>query len=324
MQRLLSVPLLLILSLCAQAAPAKLKVVATIPDIGNLVQIVGGDKVEVTTICSGTENVHAVRLKPSHIVAVSRCDLFCQVGLSLEHAWVPGLLQTARNAKVQPGQPGHLTVSDGMPALDVPSDLSRQNGADLHPDGNPHINLAQGAGRHMAQRILATLSELDPADKALFEANYKKFESASLAAEARWKRLGDRLKGQQCVVYHTEFTYLLRGLGIETIATIEPKPGVPPTPGHLAEVIQTVQSAVSNHPGAKIPVITAAWSNNSSVDRIVESSPQCTKCLLASMVPKGKTWLDTMEDLHKRLAEAYGVPYPDPEPEAEPAPAETH
>ncbi len=304
---LLAVLLLLTLVGQAQSTPqpqGPVKAVATLPDIADLVRVIGGERVQVKAICKGTENVHAVRLKPSHVVMTSRCEAFFQVGLSLEHAWVPGLIKTSRNKKIQAGKPGLVTVSEGLKALNVPASLSRREGADLHPEGNPHMNLAHAAGRHMAGKIRDTLMLLRPAHKKEFEQRYKAFETKSLAAEAGWAKLAAKLKGKKVIVYHTEFTYLLNDLGLEIIATIEPKPGVPPTPGHLTEVIQIARK----NPG--VVVLTAAWSNNRAVDRVVEKGG-CKKLVLASMAGKDQSWLDSMEAMHVALARAFGVIYGD-------------
>lgn len=279
-----------------------LKAVATLPDISDLVREIGGTRVQVKTICKGTENVHAVRLKPSHVVMTSRCEAFFQVGLSLEHAWVPGLIKTSRNRKIQAGKPGLVTVSEGMTVLQKPASLSRREGADIHPEGNPHVNLAHGAGRHMAAKVRDTLVELRPKYKEEFETRFKAYESKCKKAEAQWAKLATKLKGKKVIVYHSEFTYLLKDLGVEVLATIEPKPGVPPTPGHLAKVIQIARK----HP--EVVVLTAAWSNNRAVDRVVDTS-DCSKLVLASMARTDQSWLDSMEDMHRALAKAFEVAY---------------
>ncbi|MFT4648844.1 MAG: zinc/manganese transport system substrate-binding protein [Glaciecola sp.] len=296
----------LVLSASALGSPTRaqdpLKAVTTLPDIAGLVATIGGDQVQVKAICKGTENVHAVRLKPSHVVMTSRCDLFFQVGLSLEHAWVPGLIKTSRNRKIQAGQPGLVTLSQGLAVLNVPASLSRREGADLHPEGNPHVNLAHNAGRHMAAIIRDTLTRMRPEKKADFERRFKAFESQSLKAEARWAKLASALQGRKVIVYHTEFTYLLNNLGLKVIATIEPKPGVPPTPRHLTEVIQTARK----NPG--VVILTAAWSNNRAVDRVVDAG-KGKKLVLASMARTDQSWLQSMEAMHVALAKAFEVPY---------------
>lgn len=286
----------------------KLQVVTTLPDLAGIVREVGGDRVEVQAICKGTENVHAVRLKPSHVVATSRADMFCQVGLSLEHAWVPGLLQTARNEKIQPGQPGFVTVSRGFQPIDVPESLSRRHAVDIHPEGNPHMHLSHIAGRHMAEHIYQALVRLSPGDQAMFQARYEAFVQRCKQAEARWSQLAKKLKGRQCLQYHSEYDYLLRDLGITRLGTLEPKPGVPPTPKHLQSLVELVRGL--DESVTVVPILAANWTNQRTIDRLVDTAPRCTKCLLPAMTQKGETWLDMMEAAHRKIAKAYQVPYP--------------
>src|SRR5262249_30820635 len=128
--------LLATLAAGASNAPAeRLRVVTTLPDLADIASQIGGERVEVQSLYKGKENTHALTAKPSHLVAMSRADVFIQVGLSLETSIVPGLMESARNAKIQPGAPGFISVSNGWEALDVPTNLSRKAG-DVHPQGN--------------------------------------------------------------------------------------------------------------------------------------------------------------------------------------------
>ncbi len=319
MQRIYPLLFGLFFAVSSAAFPAdKLKVVTTIPDLADIARAVGGERVEVKSICKGTENIHAVRVKPSHVVAISRCDVFIQVGLSLEHSWVPGLLQTARNKSIEPGATGHVTVSTGFEAMDVPKDLSRQNAVDIHPDGNPHIHLAHGAGRYFAKGILDALVRVSPGDKATFQANFERYEAQCKLAEARWALLAKALKGKACVQYHQEFNYLLRDLGLKVLISLESKPGVPPTPGHLQKVVRTIRTYVEANPTAKIPILSAPWTNAQVAKKVVGATKNCSELRLAPMTGKGGTWLGMMEEAHKKMAKAYGVKYPIEVPEEGP------
>ncbi len=287
-----------------------IQVVTTIPDLADIVREIGGDRVEVLSICKGTENVHAVRLKPSHVVATSRADMFCQVGLSLEHAWVPGLLQTARNRKIQPGQPGFVTVSAGWKPIDVPKSLSRRHAVDIHPEGNPHVHLSHGAGRHMAEHIFQALVKLSPQDKGDFQSRRDAFVRQCQQAERRWEQLAKELKGRQCLQFHSEFDYLLKDLGIVRLGTLEPKPGVPPTPKHIQDLVKMVRGLDAST--EIVPVFATSWTNQRTIDRLVDTAPRCTKCLLPGMTQRGQSWLEMMEAAHKKIAQAYQVTYPIP------------
>lgn len=284
----------------AQAAD-KLKVVATIPDLADITREIGGERVEVSTITRGRENLHLVTARPSHLIAVSKADVFVQVGLSLEVAFVPGLMEAARNRKIQPGQPGFISVSEGWEALDKPANVSRQAG-DVHPQGNPHMNLDPRAGRFMAERIRDGLARVDPSSKALYEQRFDAYAKRLDEAEARWREQAKAWAGKKVVVYHQEFGYLCRTCGIEILGSIESKPGIPPTPNHLAELVARMKAAGCT------TVLTAAWSNNDEVahvakaasGKVVELPNQC------GGLPGTDDWIAMMDLVHARLAGALG------------------
>lgn len=312
-RQVISLPALLALSLplAARTSPSEpfedpLQVLCTVPDLADLVSRIGGEHVEAQAIAKGTQNIHAVRLKPSHVVAASRADAFVEVGLSLEHAWVPGLLETARNADIRPGAPGFVNVSEGWTAIQVPTELSRRNTADLHPDGNPHINLDPRGGRHMARAIHAALVRLRPRAEAELDANLATYEERLDEAEARWSKLAEALRGRKVVAYHKEFDYLFRALGLELVGTVESKPGVPPTPRHIAGLVQAMRAD-----GVEV-VVTAPWSNNRSVEDLCDKTG-AARVELPSMVggtEAASDWIAMMDQIHGRLARAYGVAWP--------------
>ena len=292
---------LVALALCTVFAPAqaqnKVAVVATIPDLADLAREIGGDRVDVRSLAKGTENVHRVALRPSGLVAVGRAELFLQVGLSLEHAFVPGLLEAARNPRLQPGKPGFVTVSDGFEAIEVPADVSRSDAADVHPMGNPHMNLSPAAGRHMAERVLAGLVAVDPEGRETYTANHRRYLETLSRAEARWAKIGERLRGKRVVVYHREFSYFAAAYDIEVVGEVEPKPGVPPTPSHLAGLVKTIEEL-----GVRA-VLTAGWSNDRNV-RFLSQRTEAVALEIPTMVggtKRASSWIELMDELHERL-----------------------
>ncbi len=270
---------------------AEVRVVATIPDLADIVREVGGDRVKVTAIAKGTENVHEVRIRPSQIIATDRADLFVQMGLSLEHAWVPGLLTAARNQDVSVGGKGFVNCGEGWEALDVPADASRKRGADLHPNGNPHFNLDPHSGPHMARKILEGLLRVDPDGREYYEANFATYSKALDVALKRWEKQRERLKGHKIVVYHTEFRYLTKFLGLEVLGTIEPKPGVPPTPSHLIKLIESLKDQRG------FVIVTAAWSNNRQVAELSRrtSAPVVELPGMVGSAAGVDTWIGSMD-----------------------------
>ena len=277
----------------------ELRVVVTIPDLADAVRRIGGDRVRIHSLAKGTENVHAVRIRPSDLNQTARADLFFEMGLSLEHAFVPGLLENASNRKIQPGAPGFVNCSDGWKAIDVPTELSRSDAADLHPFGNPHFNLDPRGGRHIAARVLEGLKRVDPKHAEEYEERHAAYLKALGEAEARWKEHGAALKGQRVVTYHGDFDYLLRALEVERVGTIEPKPGVPPTPRDLAKLVAKMKEE-----GVDV-IVTAPWSNDRSV-RFVAEKTGARVVVLPGMVggtKQAKTWIAMMDQIHTRLVE---------------------
>lgn len=292
---------LIVLVSFATRAFGQVRVVTTIPDLKDIVEQIGGDHVKVTSLARGTENIHNVVLRPSHLVAVSRAEMFVQIGLSLEHSFVPGLLLKARNRKIAAGTPGLVTCSDGWEPIQVGMWADRGSAVDVHPQGNPHMNLAPSAGRFVAQRILEGLLVVDPKHKESYTKRHADLIKRITEAEVRWAKIAKQLAGKKVCTYHRDFDYLAAAVGVSIVATIEPKPGVPPTPRDLAKLVEKLREE-------KVTVImTARWSNNSSL-RFVADKCGATVLELPTMVSdKGKpsSWIAMMDHLHQQLQGAF-------------------
>lgn len=300
---------LLVAALPAQAiqrgAGAKLKVVATIPDLADIAREVGGERVEVSAIAKGKENLHNVVARPSHLVALSKADALVQVGLSMEMGFIPGLLEGCGNSQVRPGGKGFINCSDGWQAIQIPEVLSRQGG-DLHPQGNPHMNIDPRAGRHFAVRIAAGFAQLAPEWKGEFETRRDAYFSRLEKAEKRWAEMSAHWKGRKLVEYHQEYNYLAELYGIAICANLEVKPGIPPTPNHLAQVIETMKREPCD------VIVTALWSKNDFVARVVEATGAKVVELpnMCGGIAGTDSWIAMMDLVHERLAAAFGTPVP--------------
>jgi len=286
----------------AESAGAPLRIVATLPDLADIATRIGGERVQVMSLTKGRENLHHVVARPSHLVALSRADVLIQVGLSLEMGFLPGLLENANNTRIRPGQPGFVNVSVGWQAIDVPATISRQDG-DIHPDGNPHLNLDPRGGRHMAARILVGLVASDPKGKSYFEARAADYGRELDAAEARWSAASKPWSGRKIVVYHKEYDYLAARYALDIVGSIESKPGIAPTPKHVAELVKKIQ------PAGPVVILTAPWSNGGEVEeiakatgaKVVELPNQC------GGVAGTETWIGMMDVVHDRLGRAFGT-----------------
>ena len=244
------------------SAAAPLKVVATTEDLASLAREVGGDRVTVVALAKGYQDPHQVDPKPSFILEVSRADLLIAVGRELEIGWLPALVSSSRNAKIQTGGAGYLDASQayGDPnknvrILEIPTGQITRAMGDVHPQGNPHYWLDPGNGRRIAQGIRDKLSQLAPADKASFEQRYADFDKRLAAAEKRWDATMAPYKGTEIVTYHRSWPNFMERFGLQVIGYVEPKPGIPASPAHIIDLISEMKRR-----NVKLIVVEPYWS----------------------------------------------------------------
>ena len=246
---------LILLSAAASApAEAKLRVFACETDWAELTRELAGDLVAVDTATTALQDVHVVEAKPSLIAKVRNADLLVCSGAQLEIGWLPQLLMQAGNPKVASG-PGNFMAASQVTTLEKPASVDRAGG-DVHPDGNPHIQLDPYRVLAVAKALDARLAELDPPNAAAYQKNLADFETRWNAAIARWEAKAAPLKGKAVVVHHASWIYLLSWLGMHEIGRLEPKPGVPPTSAHLASLIDTTKS------GGAVAILYAAYQDS--------------------------------------------------------------
>jgi zinc/manganese transport system substrate-binding protein len=232
---------LLGLLLIIPSVHGKLNVVATLPDFGALAREVGGNNVAVTVLAKPTEDPHFVDARPSFVVALRNADVLIEGGAELEIGWLPPLLQNARNPKIDSGKPGRVVGSQGIKLMNVPTEVSRAAG-DVHVLGNPHFTTDPIIAKAVALHIAQAFSALDPPNAAAYQANYKTFEATINAKLQQWGAAMLPLKGQPVVAYHDSWPYFAHRFGVTIDIFLEPKPGIPPSPSHLAEVISQIKS----------------------------------------------------------------------------------
>jgi zinc/manganese transport system substrate-binding protein len=225
----------------ALTVQAKLNVVATLPDFGSLAREVGGDNVDVTVLAKPTEDPHFVDARPSFVVKLREADVLIDGGAELEIGWLPPLLQNARNAKIAAGQPGRVEASEGIHLMEVPAQLTRAAG-DVHALGNPHFMVDPIIAKAVAAHIARALSAVDPAHAAQYQTNEKNFENTINARLQEWGTKLLPFRGQSLVAYHDSWPYFAHRFGFNINIFLEPKPGIPPSPSHLAEVISAMKA----------------------------------------------------------------------------------
>lgn len=239
---MLNIKSLLVAALGAFVSPsfAAVNILACEPEWGALAQELGGDKVSVYNATNAFQDPHHVQAKPSLLARARNADMLVCTGSQLEIGWLPILQQQAGNAKIQAGQPGYFEAAQFVRMLDVPSSVDRSLG-DVHPGGNPHIQTDPRNIGLAAAGLAKRLAEVDPANASFYQGNYKAFAARWSAAIMNWEKQAAPLKGMVIVVHHKAFVYLENWLGLREVATLEPKPGVEPTAGHLSEVLAQLQ-----------------------------------------------------------------------------------
>lgn len=222
----------------ARADTKPLSVVTTTEDLAAIAREVGGDRVRVIALCKGYQDPHFVDAKPSFMVQLRNAALFVQVGRDLEVGWAPGLLNGARNPRILPGAPGFVDASSQVRVIEVPQSVSRAQG-DVHPYGNPHYWLDPANGAPIARAIRDGLKRVSPADAALLDRRCADFEKRLAAAVTRWdaEARAFGLQGRKIVTYHRSWSYFARAFSLEVVDYVEPRPGIPPSPNHVQDLV---------------------------------------------------------------------------------------
>jgi zinc/manganese transport system substrate-binding protein len=223
-----------------KTAEAALNLLACEPEWAALAEELGGDKVSVSSATTALQDAHHIEARPSLIAKARNADLMICTGAELEVGWLPLLLTQSGNDKIQPGTPGFLEASSFVAKLEVPKLLDRAQG-DVHPAGNPHIQLDPHNIAKVGEVLAARLSQLDSGNAAAYQANGKAFQERWRSAVQAWERQAAPLKGVAVVTHHKDMTYLLNWLNMREIGNLEPKPGLPPTAGHLAELLANLK-----------------------------------------------------------------------------------
>jgi zinc/manganese transport system substrate-binding protein len=227
--------------LAPATAQEKVRVVATTQDLAALVRDVGGDDVEVTAIARGYQDPHFVESKPSYILQASRADALVFVGLELEAAWLPNVIVGSRNPRIQRGGPGHIDASRGVQLQEVPTGRITRELGDLHAYGNPHYWLDPASAAAITANIRDGLAAVDPGRAAAYERRRRDFLARLERKRAEWRTRAAPLEGLHVVAYHNTWPYFARSFGLVVDEFLEPKPGIPPSPAHIARVISAMR-----------------------------------------------------------------------------------
>jgi len=284
------------------AAAAQIRIVATTPDLASVAREIGGDKVSVVALAKPTEDPHYVDAKPSHIVTLNRADALIEGGAELELGWLPPLLENSRNSKISAGAPGRIVASDGVKMLEIPTSFDRSKG-DVHSLGNPHFMIDPVTVKIVARNIASHFAQIDPKNAATYNGNLTRFDAKLDAKYAEWQKQLAPYRGARIVTYHKDFVYFADRFGLNIVEELEPKPGIAPSPAHLAQVIGKMKAG-----NAKV-ILVQPFQNRKTAETVAR---QTGATVLDTPEQPGaanntNTWFDMMDNLVRTLAGGLGA-----------------
>ncbi|MFL5480140.1 MAG: metal ABC transporter substrate-binding protein [Gemmatimonadaceae bacterium] len=281
---------------------AQLRVVATTPDLAAVAKEIGGDRVNVVALAKPTEDPHFVDAKPSFIVTLNRADALIEGGAELELGWLPPLMENARNGKIAAGAPGHIVASEGIKLLEIPTSFDRSKG-DIHSLGNPHFMIDPVNVKIVARNIATHLASIDPKSASTYNANLAKFNSKLDAKQAEWQKELAPYRGVKIVTYHRDFVYLGQRFGLNVVDELEPKPGIAPSPAHLAQVIGEMKRN-----NVKV-ILVQPFQNRKTAETVARQTGATVIDAPQQPGTRGATasWFDNMDNLIRAIATGLGA-----------------
>lgn len=240
-------------------ALAALNIFACTPEWGSLAQELGGEKASVYIATSALQDAHRIEARPSLIARARRADLVVCTGADLEVGWLPLVLAQSGNPNIQSGQPGYFEAAAAARLIEIPERLDRAMG-DVHAAGNPHLHLDPQNVARVARALAVRMSDLDKQDAAYYVGRELAFQARWRDATARWEREAAPLKGLRLVVYHRDLSYLIAWLGMQAVGSLEPKPGLPPSAAHLADLLALLKQRPAR------AVVRSAYSDSRAAD----------------------------------------------------------
>ncbi len=219
---------------------AALNIVPTTPDFASVAKEIGGDRVNVTSLAKGVQDPHFVDAKPSFIRLLNQADVLIEGGADLEVGWLPPLLESARNGKILTGSPGRVVASTGISLLQIPTRPVDRAQGDVHPAGNPHFMLDPENGKIVGEEIAAALCRLDASSCEFYRKNQTLFSQSLDQKISNWVQQMAPYRGTKVITYHESWPYFAERFGLNVVGHVEPKPGIPPSPSHLEELIDLI------------------------------------------------------------------------------------
>ncbi len=283
---------------CRCLGADKLNVVTTTTNLASIAESVGGEHVSVTSIGSGNEDPHFIQAKPSYMMKARKADLWIRVGLELEIGYEGLILQGSRNPRIQINTPGHLDASEGILKLELPTGKVDRSMGDVHPMGNPHYWLDPYNGKIIAKNICQRLKQLDPEHTEDYDRNLAAFLSKLDNAMAGWVAKLKPFEHSKIVTYHRSWPYFANRFNLDVVAELEPKPGIPPGPGHILEVINTMKSEKAG------VILMEPFYNRDDAEAVAKKTGANVVVVPNAVNEQVKDYIAMLDNVVNRLSEA--------------------
>ena len=283
---------------CRCLGADKLNVVTTTTNLASIAESVGGEHVSVTSIGSGNEDPHFIQAKPSYMMKARKADLWIRVGLELEIGYEGLILQGSRNPRIQINTPGHLDASEGILKLELPTGKVDRSMGDVHPMGNPHYWLDPYNGKIIAKNICQRLKQLDPEHTEDYDRNLAAFLSKLDNAMAGWVAKLKPFEHSKIVTYHRSWPYFANRFNLDVVAELEPKPGIPPGPGHILEVINTMKSEKAG------VILMEPFYNRDDAEAVAKKTGAKVVVVPNAVNEQVKDYIAMLDNVVKRLSDA--------------------
>jgi len=276
----------------------KINILTTTTNLESIAKAVGGDYVNVSCLATGNEDPHFIEAKPSYMIKAKNANLWICIGMDLEIGYERLILEGSRNPRIRPGSPGHLDTSEGITPLEVPAGKMDRSMGDVHPLGNPHYWLDPYNGKIVAQNICRRLKELDPGHAADYDRNLTAFVQKLDNAMAVWSAKLKPYENSKIVTYHRSWPYFAKRFNLDVVAQLEPKPGIPPGPGHILEVINKMKAE-------KVKVILMEqFYNRDDAEAVAQKCGAKVVVVPNAVNEQVKDYIAMLDNIVSRLSEA--------------------
>jgi zinc/manganese transport system substrate-binding protein len=291
-----------LLSVATGPAQAKVRAVAATDTLAWATRAIGGTQVQVEALARGDQDPHMIEARPSQVIKLQQADMLVRIGMDLD-LWLDSLLDAARNPKISRGGKGYVDAHVGLKPLEVPSGKLDPSMGDIHVWGNPHYEFDPQVMRNVvAPNILQGFLRVDPRNASTYQSNYNALIQRLDQSLAQWEAKMRPFRGKAIVTYHKTFPYFLARFGLRELANVEPKPGIEPSAGHVADVAREMKQS-----GVKV-ILTESYRSRRFSDLLARQSGGVVVAIPGGVGGErgASDYFATMDLIINRLSSALG------------------